>query len=344
MNRSDVATTRRLKTASILLALAASACATSRPTGTTTTPTPPATATAPAAGTQKPAPAASAPAGRPGAAAPAAGAAGAAARPPAPPARKTVTAKDGTKLVYDMTGTGPFLILLHGGGQAGRSWNDRGYIDKLKDSFTVITPDARGNGDSGKPTQPEAYALDVMIDDVMTVADAAGAKRFLLWGFGHGATVGRYIAARSDRVIASVLVANEFGPALSGTVKDAVTGMRAKWLPFVQQQKAGTLKVDAMSLSDRTAWDNGIAAAAMGLGAMLDYPALEPAEIKAPTLWLVGAADTSTMDNAKAYESKLAGSKVTFKAMSGASYTDSFGKSEVPLADALPFLKAQAPK
>ena len=48
------------------------------------------------------------------------------------------------------------------------------------------------------------------------------------------------------------------------------------------------------------------------------------------------------MDNAKAYESKLAGTKVTFKAMSGASYTDSFGKSEVPMADALPFLTAQA--
>ena len=329
MPRPDVATTRRLKTASILLALAASACATSRPTGTTTTPTPPATASAPAAG-------AATAAGRPAAA----GAAAAAA--PAAPVRRFATAKDGTKIAYDMTGTGPFLIMLHGGGQAARSWNDRGYVTPLKEKFTLITPDARGNGDSGKPTQPEAYALDVMIDDVMAVADAAGATRFHLWGFGHGATIGRYIAARSDRVISAVLVASEFGPALSGTVKDAVTGMRAKWLPFVQQQKAGTLKVETMSLSDRTAWDNGIAASAMALGAMLDYPPLEPAEIKAPTLWLVGAADSTGMDNAKAYEGKLAGTKVTFKAMSGASYTDSFGKSEVPMADALPFLTAQA--
>lgn len=334
MTRPDVATTRRLKTASILLALATSACATSRPTGTTTTPTPP--APAPAAATQKPAAAAAA-----GGQTPPAAATGAAARPAAP-ARKFATAKDGTKLAYDVTGSGPFLILMHGGGQAGRSWNDRGYLDKLKGAFTVVTPDARGTGDSGKPVGLEAYALDVMIDDVLAVADAAGATRFHLWGFGHGATIARYIAARSDRVLSAVLVGNEFGPALSGTVKDAVTGMRAKWLPFVQQQKAGTLKVDAMSLSDRTAWDNGIAASAMALGAMLDYPPLEPAAIKAPTLWLVGAADGSAMDNAKAYESKLAGSKVTLKTLSGASYTDSFGKSEVPLAEALPFLTAQA--
>ena len=325
MTPRDVATARRLKTVSILLALTASACATSRPSGSPQTPTAPAP-TAPAAAAQRPT----------------AGAAPATAAPGTQkPTRKTVTAKDGTTLAYDMTGTGPFLILLHGGGQAARSWADREYVTKLKDRFTLVTPDQRGSGDSGKPATLEAYALDTLLDDVLAVADAAGAKRFHLYGFGHGATIGRHLAARSDRVASAVLVASEFGPALSGVVKDAVTGMRAKWLPYVQQQKAGTLKLDAMSLSDRTAWDNGIAASAMALGAMLDFPPLEPADIKAPTLWLVGAADTSAMENAKAYEGKLAGTKVTLKTLSGASYTDSFGKSEVPLAEALPFLTSQ---
>ena len=97
-----------------------------------------------------------------------------------------------------------------------------------------------------------------------------------------------------------------------------------------------------MSLRDSIDGETVIAASAMALGAMVAYPPPEPAEIKVPTLWLVGAADSTGMDNAKAYEGKLAGTKVTFKAMSGASYTDSFGKSEVPMADALPFLTAQA--
>lgn len=322
MTRFDVVTTRRLKTVvGIFLALTASACATSRPSGS---PQPaPAPAASSAAGTPRPA-------------------AGAAAAMPTTPARRMATSKDGTKIAYDMTGTGPFLVMLHGGGQAARSWADRDYVTKLKDKFTLVTPDQRGTGGSDKPATLEAYALDALLDDVLAVADAAGAKRFHLWGFGHGATLARYLAARSDRVISAVLVASEFGPALSGTVKDAVTGMRAKWLPLVQQQTAGTLKVDALSLSDRTAWDNGVAVSAMSLGAMLDYPALEPAAIVAPTLWLVGAADTSAMENAKAYEGKLAGTKVTFKSLSGASYTDSFAKSDVPLAEALPFLTAQA--
>lgn len=322
MTRSTVVTARRLKTVvGVFLALAASACATSRPSGS---PQPaPAPAATTAAGSSRPATAG-------------------AASTPATPARRIATAKDGTKLAYDMTGSGPFLVLLHGGGQAARSWADRDYVTKLKDKFTLVTPDQRGIGGSDKPATLEAYALDTVLADVLAVADAAGAKRFHVWGFGHGATIARYLAAQSDRVISAVLVAGEFGPALSGTVKDAVTGMRAKWLPLVQQQTAGTLKVDALSLSDRTAWDNGVAVSAMALGAMLDYPPLEPAAIKVPTLWLVGAADTSAMENAKAYEGKLAGTKVTFKSLSGASYTDSFAKSEVPLADALPFLTAQA--
>lgn len=352
MRRQIVAAARGWKTVvCITLALTASACASSRPSGS------PATTATPPAGTEKPAAAAPAtPAAAPAAGAaarpagqgaqgarPAAGAAAAAAtQKPAPPARKSATSKDGTKIAFDVNGTGPYLVLLHGGGYAGRSWNDRGYLDKLKDKFTVVTPDARGTADSGKPATLEAYAVDKLIEDVIAVADAAGAKRFHVWGFGHGATVARYMAARNaDRVISTVLVSADFGPALSGVVKDAVTGMRAKWLPYVQSQTAGKLDLNAMSASDRTAWDNGVAVSAMTLGAMLDYPALEPAQIQVPTLWLIGAADTSAMENVKAYEGKLAGTKVTLKTISGATYTDTFGKSELTLNEAVPFLTAQ---
>ena len=115
------------------------------------------------------------------------------------------------------TFAGPFLIALHGGGYSARSWADRGFVDKLKERFTMITPDQRGIADSDKPTTLEGYALDKMLDDVLAVADAAGAKRFHLWGFGHGATIGRYLAARSDRVISAVLVSADFVSRLPGS-------------------------------------------------------------------------------------------------------------------------------
>ena len=143
MTRSTVVTARRLKTVvGVFLALAASACATSRPSGS---PQPaPAPAATTAAGSSRPATAG-------------------AASTPATPARRIATAKDGTKLAYDMTGSGPFLVMLHGGGQAARSWADRDYVTKLKDKFTLVTPDQRGIGGSDKPATLEAYALDLSL-------------------------------------------------------------------------------------------------------------------------------------------------------------------------------------
>jgi pimeloyl-ACP methyl ester carboxylesterase len=308
-----------------LLAITVSACAqaTSQTTGQPAT-------TAPAPAAQKPA-------------APATP--GATTQATAPVAAKTpkplvATSPDGTKIAYETTGAGPALMLLHGGGQTRRSWNERGYVDRLSKRFTVITVDLRGSGDSDKPESVEAYALDAVLADLVAVADAAGAKRFHLWGFGHGASIGRYLAARSDRVISAVLVAAEMGPTVTGPVKDAIVGMRAKWQPLLEAQKAGKLDLKGMSPGDRDAWNSGVARSAIALGALVDYPPLEPAEIKVVTLWLIGAADASGLENAKKYEGKLAGTKVTLKQVSGLSYSDSFARIDPILAEVEPFLAA----
>ena len=44
-----------------------------------------------------------------------------AAAPPAAPATPTAKAADGTLIAYEKTGSGPALILVHGGGQTRRS-------------------------------------------------------------------------------------------------------------------------------------------------------------------------------------------------------------------------------
>ena len=268
---------------------------------------------------------------------PAAPEAAATATKPAPKAL-IATAPDGTKIAYERSGSGPALLLLHGGGQTRTTWNEGGYVDRLSKRFTVITMDQRGSGDSDKPTTPEAYALDRVVGDVLAVADAAGAQRFHLWGYGHGASVARYLAARSDRVISAVLVGTTMGPAVTGIVKDAIVAMRTKWQPLMEARRAGTLDVSKLSPGDRTALEGGTPIAALALGAMLDYPPLEPADIKATTLWVVGGTDTAAMENVKAYEGKLTGTNVTLKVLNSASYSDCFTKIDEVLAAIDPFL------
>jgi pimeloyl-ACP methyl ester carboxylesterase len=59
------------------------------------------------------------------------------------------TSPDGTRIAYDVTGTGPALMLLHGGMQTRRVWHDLGSVDRLRPRFSVVTVDLRGNGGNG---------------------------------------------------------------------------------------------------------------------------------------------------------------------------------------------------
>jgi pimeloyl-ACP methyl ester carboxylesterase len=295
--------------------LSLAACASGRPAGTATTPA------------------------SPGAVSTAAGAGGSAARPA--PTVPMATSSDGTKIAYEVTGSGPALMLVPGGGQTRATWKERGYVDRLSKAYTVITLDLRGTGDSDKPAKPGAYALELMLDDLLAVADAAKAPKFHVWGFGHGAAIARYLAARSDRVVSAVLAGTPMGPPVEGMVREAILGMRAKWMPVIEAQAAGTLDKSTLSPGDVVALEGGIVVSTLMLGALVDYPPLEPAEIKAPTLWLIGAADTSAMENVKAYEPKLKGTAVTLKLLDGLSYSDSFSRIEPALAAVEPFLKAQ---
>ena len=266
----------------------------------------------------------------------------AAAKEKAAPKFETAKSPDGTTLAYEVTGKGPALLLVHGGGQNRRSWNQLGYVERLAKQYTVITMDLRGSGDSDKPVTQDAYALEKVLADFTAVADAAGAKRFHLWGFGHGATLARYYAAQQpERVISAVLVGMTMGPAATGVFETAIKAMQGKWQPVLDAHAAGKLDVETLSKSDRTAWEAGIGANVASLTALLKYPPLEPTEIKVPTLWAVGS-DDSAIENLKEYEPKLKGTMVTAKILSSVNYSDSFVKMEQVVGEVEPFLKKTA--
>src|ERR1041385_2701973 len=105
---------------------------------------------------------------------------------------------DGTHIAYDVTGTGPAIILLHGGWHTRQNWHHVGYVKRLKNNFKVIAIDIRGNGESDKPTDPTNYTTEKMCQDILAVADACRVEKFTIWGFSYGANLGRYLAAQSN--------------------------------------------------------------------------------------------------------------------------------------------------
>ncbi len=71
-------------------------------------------------------------------------------------------------------GDGPPLLLVHGWPQTWYAW--RLVMPALARDFTVIAPDQRGCGLSGKPE--DGYDTGTLADDLAALMDALGHERF----------------------------------------------------------------------------------------------------------------------------------------------------------------------
>jgi pimeloyl-ACP methyl ester carboxylesterase len=244
--------------------------------------------------------------------------------------------KDGTRIAYDVTGTGPAVVLLHGGGQRLRVWHENGYVTGLRDDFKVITVDIRGHGESERPSGIEAYAIDQISDDILAVADSAHVEHFAVWGYSFGGNIARYLPARSERVSKIVIMGVGFGGAAPPPFKDYALSLCAKWTPVIQAAKSGALSLDSLSAQDRALWQaGGIPFTVDLLGAILGWPAVEPEDLSCPTLWLVGTANDNAMSSVNEYQDRLRGTNVVLQLLPGLSHADELTKIE----DVLPAMR-----
>jgi pimeloyl-ACP methyl ester carboxylesterase len=95
---------------------------------------------------------------------------------------------DGVGIEYQVTGEGQPVVLLHGFPDSGRLW--RNQVPALAEAgLRVIVPDLRGYGGSDKPEAVEAYAMNLLVADVLAVMGDAGAARAHVVGHDWGAAV-----------------------------------------------------------------------------------------------------------------------------------------------------------
>lgn len=222
-----------------------------------------------------------------------------------------VSAPDGTRIAYDQVGAGPAIVLLHGGGGYRQEWHDVGYVQRLQNDFRVITMDLRGHGESSKPVDPGAYTTDHMEQDILSVADACGVKRFILWGMSFGGKIGRYLAVHSERVEKLVLMGTPMGPGVSVELRQAVYDFCEHWPPILPALDNGTLTIDSLSQDDQDTLSRLDVPVVMAWAqAMLEWPAVEPADFGCPTLWLIGSEDQPAMASFDDYRKQLDGSSV----------------------------------
>lgn len=81
----------------------------------------------------------------------------------------TATA-DGIKIAYDVGGSGPLLLFVHGITENRTLWDP--VVERLRGEFTCARLDVRGHGESEAPGEYDALA---MAGDLAAVVDAIGA-------------------------------------------------------------------------------------------------------------------------------------------------------------------------
>ncbi|MHB1326580.1 MAG: alpha/beta fold hydrolase [Gemmatimonadales bacterium] len=123
----------------------------------------------------------------------------------------TAVTADGTRIAYQIQGTGHPLLLVSGQSLDHRMWDS--LVPRLAPHFTVITFDHRGTGLSDKPDTPP-YTTRLFAEDAVAVLDAAGAHVAHVIGFSMGGRVCQWLAIdHSERVGNMVLAATTAGNA-----------------------------------------------------------------------------------------------------------------------------------
>jgi pimeloyl-ACP methyl ester carboxylesterase len=110
---------------------------------------------------------------------------------------KTTRSKDGTKLAYDVYGSGPALIYITGASSFRSFKPIMQDVKVLAKEFTVYNYDRHGRGDSRSTL---SYSLEREVEDIEVMIDAAGGKAYL-YGHSSGAVLALEAAMRlSDKV------------------------------------------------------------------------------------------------------------------------------------------------
>ncbi len=117
-----------------------------------------------------------------------------------------VKAPSGVEIAYVVAGTGPPLLLMHGG-EADHTMFDA-FVPHLTARFACIGYDQRDSGATRNP--PEPYGILDMADDAAALIDGLGFSKVHVFGTSLGSVIAQALAARYpakvDRLVLSAAI------------------------------------------------------------------------------------------------------------------------------------------
>lgn len=137
---------------------------------------------------------------------------------------------DGIRIAYRRAGTGPPLVLLHGGPLDSREW--RRQLDGLADEFSVVAWDMPGCGGSSDP--PEGFSTRDYADCLAAFIEALGLQRHHLLGLSFGSGLALELYRWHRRIPRTLILASAYAGWAGSLPPDVVEQRTQQMLRLVE--------------------------------------------------------------------------------------------------------------
>ncbi len=114
----------------------------------------------------------------------------------------TVQLPTGMEMHYEITGSGPPLLLIMGTAASGDTWAAQ--VEDYRHQFTTITYDARGTGRSTHTEDPTAYSMAGLAEDAAALLRALDIGAVHVSGLSLGSATAQELAINHPDLVASL--------------------------------------------------------------------------------------------------------------------------------------------
>jgi len=113
---------------------------------------------------------------------------------------------DDTKIAYTDEGEGKPILLIHGFINTRKSWDNAALKkDLLAKGYRLIIPDLRGNGDSDKPHDDDAYSKNAEVIDLLFLMSELRISKYHAVGYSRGSIILTKLLTQTSRIKKAVL-------------------------------------------------------------------------------------------------------------------------------------------
>ncbi len=114
--------------------------------------------------------------------------------------------RDGTRLHYEVHGSGPAILLTHGFSATSGMWKPQ--IEALSANHALVLWDLRGHGKSDSPEKPGDYDEATTVADLGALLDATGFERGVIGGLSLGGYMSLAFALDHPERVDALIIAD----------------------------------------------------------------------------------------------------------------------------------------